>query len=441
MNFATRLAAPALTVLAILFGSASVYARDLPTAVTELATTLAADLDAKEMLVIGPIEGNGAASMGIQFSNTLVQVLTEKHGFQIAETSALKAALNEAAIAGASGNDTIIEMGAASGARVVIVGALRKVTDVFFVNLRALRVEDGSLLTSVTTSFSPNDAATPQTAKTLHGELRRLSDHLAAGLDSLGGVARYERFAVLPFEEVGEQTKLKQLGLLVSSELTTLLRRDHGLMLVERSQLSKVIEELALGQTGLVETDKQAEVGRLVGAQGLIIGTVSEVGDHYIVSARVVSASDGRIQYADQVELPAADLIALSSEAVVLRTRAGAIYRSLLLPGWGQLYNRQPVKSALFVGGEVLAAGLATIFHLRGSSQEGSYDDMESGNFNEQRLDAESNYQWRNAMIWTAVGLHAVNLVDAWLNGRSFDSAQPGNNQGAFSDIPFSFEF
>ena len=52
-------------------------------------------------------------------------------------------------------------------------------------------------------------------------------------------------------------------------------------------------------------------------------------------------------------------LVRLAAALRPLRTTAGAVYRSLLLPGWGQVYNRQPVKAGLFAGAEAAARSIA----------------------------------------------------------------------------------
>lgn len=278
------------------------------------------------------------------------------------------------------------------------------------------------------------EAATSAVPTTLQGRLRQLADKVAAGLDRVEGEMRYQRFAVMPFEEVGAGAQDRQLGMLVAAELTTFLRRDHGVLLVERAQIESVIEEMALGQTGLIDESSAVEIGKLAGADGAILGTVSEAGDQYLVNAKVVSISSGEVVLAEQVSLPAADLVALSAEAVVLRSTSGAIYRSLLLPGWGQIYNRQPIKGAVFVAAEVASVGLAVTYHLLGDGRVADYEALAPGTseqeFAQLRDDAGNRYTMRNIFIYAAVAIHVVNVIDAFMNGTSYDSATLGVGPG-----------
>ena len=136
------------------------------------------------------------------------------------------------------------------------------------------------------------------------------------------------------------------IGQVVASELEGRLKVDHGFVLVERMQMSRVLEEMQLAQVGLVDESKAPEMGKMLDAQVLVTGTVGQLGDKFVVNARVVSVEEAKVLASAQVTIDAAGLIALSSDAVVLRTKSDAVFRSLIIPGWGQFYNRQQAKGA-----------------------------------------------------------------------------------------------
>jgi TolB-like protein len=405
------------------------------TAAHELAAGIERSLGKKPKLVL-LADLHRPAELNVDFGTPLLVALRQQ-GVPMVDPKSIKAALSEAA---ASGDDTAFsEMAAAFGAQVLVTGRVDKSGDLALANVRAVEVRTGKLLASASASFSIKGGEQTLEARSLQAELRRVSDLLATGLDALPGEARYQRFAVMNFDEVGQSAIDRQIGTLVAAELTTNLHRDHGLMIVERSQLAKILEEMSLGQSGLTDPAQSVEVGKLAGAQALIVGTVSEAGDRYLVNARIVSVADAQVAFAAQGQLPAADLVALSSEAVVLRTRGGAVYRSILMPGWGQLYNRQGEKGAIFAGAEVLTAGLAVYFHLQGESDVKKYQDLDAkaspDDFASARDSAERNRSRRNLAIWAVVGIHALNILDALWNGKSFDSAVPSAT-GAMGAAP-----
>ncbi len=208
-----------------------------------------------------------------------------------------------------------------------------------------------------------------QEARGLDARTRRLSDALALSLKRLPGDHRDQRFAVLPFDDVSDEAKQRQLGLVVSDLVVTNLVRDHNLPLVERARLSAVIGEIALGQTGAIEAGQAVEYGGVLGVRALVTGQIADAGNNFKVTTRVLDVESGAVLLAEETDLPKEELIAVSTEAVVLKSKAGAFFRSAVAPGWGQVYNAEPVKAGLVIGAvgalaavTLVSAGVATYF-------------------------------------------------------------------------------
>jgi len=254
--------------------------------------------------------------------------------------------------------------------------------------------------------------------------VRRLADQLAAAWARRPS-SRYERVAVVDLAEIGEGAKKRSLGKVVGAELATVLHRDHGWLLVERARLGAILGELKLVEMGLVEKKAQ-QVGQMAEAQALVTGSVSEAGDRYLVTVRLVSTEKGEVLAAASESIQAASLVALSSEAVVLRSRWDAVYRSALIPGWGQAYNKQPAKAALFGGTTALLLGGALAFQLAGMNAESDYQALTTpaalgadpqASAADLRKQAENCYTWRNYMLYGAAAVWAINVGDAWFSG------------------------
>lgn len=371
---------------------------------------------------------------------------------------ALEAALAEKKLAalGAVADDKLGDVQKLASAQAILVGKVSEKDGALRISARIVNAEKGDVLAADEVSADapaelplaglapPAPEATPEAAAaevtevvsgaTVEVAMRRLADRLAGSIKkSLPEEARYSRVAVATFAESAGTVQDKQLGTLVPSELSTYLFRDHGLLLVERAQLKALMSELKLSEFGLVEEKDAPELGKLAGAQAMVIGQISEAGDRFLVNARVVDTETGRIIAAEQGAVPAAGLVALSSDAVVLRSTTDAVYRSVLLPGWGQFYNREPVKGVVFASAEVLALGGALTFHLLGASAEDEYKSATpeslgasaadaSSQIVELRETAESRYQIRNVMLYTAAGIWAYNVLDAWMNGVDGES-------------------
>jgi curli biogenesis system outer membrane secretion channel CsgG len=62
-------------------------------------------------------------------------------------------------------------------------------------------------------------------------------------------------------------------GTTVSDRLVAKLVNNQYYTVVERKELSKVLEEQALSLSGVIDANQAAEVGRLLGAEGLVMGS------------------------------------------------------------------------------------------------------------------------------------------------------------------------
>jgi TolB-like protein len=84
----------------------------------------------------------------------------------------------------------------------------------------------------------------------------------------------------------------KGLAQMFSSELGQL----QGLNLVERADLLRVIEEMKMAQAGFIDEKTAQQVGRLVGAQHLLLGSFVYLPNGKIrLDARIVEVETGRI--------------------------------------------------------------------------------------------------------------------------------------------------
>jgi TolB-like protein len=104
--------------------------------------------------------------------------------------------------------------------------------------------------------------------------------------------------AVFPFEDNTDQADSSKLGEMVSEMMITALAQSNRYRLMERSQLGKVLDEQALGQSGAVEPQTAVEVGKLVGVTAIVVGSISKLNDRLELDARIIEASSGAVQKA-----------------------------------------------------------------------------------------------------------------------------------------------
>ncbi|HLH79483.1 MAG TPA: CsgG/HfaB family protein [Chthonomonas sp.] len=106
--------------------------------------------------------------------------------------------------------------------------------------------------------------------------------------------------------------KDKDFGRFLADTLLTDLAQSPILHMVERDEISRVLTELKLQATGLTEPQVQ-KVGRLIGANHLIVGSYLQVGNRLILNVRLLNVDTGRVSPggAANVAGPANDILGL----------------------------------------------------------------------------------------------------------------------------------
>lgn len=103
--------------------------------------------------------------------------------------------------------------------------------------------------------------------------------------------------AVMDFKNnsLFEKEKQESLAKGLAEILITELSQVQEIQVVERQQLNAIIEEMQLAQTGLLSENTSIEVGKLLGAKFLVLGSFMAVpGNTIRVDARIVEVETGK---------------------------------------------------------------------------------------------------------------------------------------------------
>lgn len=102
-------------------------------------------------------------------------------------------------------------------------------------------------------------------------------------------------------DETGDP-RLKGAGAGVASILVSRFSKVEGVQVVERAKLQAVIGELDLGASGRVDPATAAKAGQLVGADHLVLGSLTAIAlPQLSISLRVVSTATGEVVLAEEV--------------------------------------------------------------------------------------------------------------------------------------------
>lgn len=112
------------------------------------------------------------------------------------------------------------------------------------------------------------------------------------------------RIAVLPVRDtLGNESQA--LGSSLTEKLTAKLHEENVARIVERSQLTKVTQELYLTHSGGFEEDSAMKIGNLLGVEAVVTTLYADVGQSSIeVNSKVVHVETGEILCVATMALP-----------------------------------------------------------------------------------------------------------------------------------------
>jgi len=265
--------------------------------------------------------------------------------------------------------------------------------------------------------------------------------------------------AILDFEARGINT-LEAATL--TDRFTSEMAKTGAVRLVERNMVDEILTEQGFQQSGCTSDECAVEVGALLGVQYMVSGSIGRLGETYTIDAKIVSIETGattesrNVTYigkvdglVTEIEILAWDILGLKAPDALLekkrlgteaflaasakqKTRMGALIRSTVFPGLGQLYSGRKLMGYTFMGSELAAGALAYMSFTQYQTAQDDYINYQaqyiaSTNPDEiadlkklaqQALDDESVANDQITLMLYAVGaIHVTNMVHAFIRG------------------------
>lgn len=152
--------------------------------------------------------------------------------------------------------------------------------------------------------------------------------------------------AVLPFEASSDAAKYKDA---VTNEMINELVNLRRFRVIERSAIDKIVSEQKIQASGFVDDKTAVKLGKIAGADALVIGNISLTGSAVKISARLVDVETGETLIAQDA----------SADPVTYETLDGAVSNVATL-----LYNELPV-----IEGDIIKVDSDELFIDIGSIQ------------------------------------------------------------------------
>jgi len=236
------------------------------------------------------------------------------------------------------------------------------------------------------------------------------------------------RLAVIDLEAKG-------VSKIISVAVSDLIRSDivetGHFLVIERNQISAILNEQGFQQTGCTDSACAVKMGKLLSANKVLIGEINQIGAAVMITLRIVDVEKGVAEFSSSEK--AEDLNALDRTAKKLvtnltlritgqapidtanRVPAGYYWRGFV-PGWGQYYGGSKIKGYIFMGAfaaSVLFTGYAYYdWQSKKSEYDGLKEDVPESEFKSKYDSANKAATFVNIGIWAVIGVYVLNWAD-----------------------------
>ena len=438
-------------------------------------TILFGEEDSRFTVAVLDFEGQGVSAAE-------VQTLTERMRTEIGNTKAVRLIERKAVEkimaeqglqqSGCTTDECAAEVGQLLGVQFMISGTIGKMGKSYTIDAKMFSVESGE---TVRTKSATHDGD----ISGLLLEMQILAWEIV-GLDAPGGLKlkragkeAARTVAVLDFEGRGITTQEAQT---LTDRFNTALASTEKVVMVERGTMNDVLAEQGFEAGDCTSDECAAEVGAMLGVEYMISGAIGKIGNAYTIDAKMVAVATGAaesmksITYTGaveglitEIEILAWDILGLdpprslkkrrrqgvqdySAVAVKSKSKTGALMRSLVLPGFGQIYSGRKLSGFSIMGLELALIGLAvntksTLTGLKADQDAArqlymastSQADIQKYGTQLVAIDVDLNSANDQLMLFSAsaAGLWAVNMIHAFISGP----------KDSFSSLPVSLAY
>ncbi len=87
------------------------------------------------------------------------------------------------------------------------------------------------------------------------------------------------------------------------------LNKDNNYTIVERGQLSKILQELKLSASGLVEPKSMKKIGKIYGVDTIISGSLTDLGNDIEIKVKALSVETGGMMGVSESKIPKTNMV------------------------------------------------------------------------------------------------------------------------------------
>jgi len=175
------------------------------------------------------------------------------------------------------------------------------------------------------------------------------------------------RIAVIPFTALNLE---KETAAIYTGLFETALVNTHAFIVIELTQMEQILKTQQASLFDCVDTSCAIRVGKLLSAEQIVIGTISNVEGEYLVNIKIVDVTSGKNLKAENTAAPTLSALRMEIEQLAGKM-AGQVTLSTNKPigEWVDLFiETDPVGAEIFINGEARGTSPDLVEHLPAGS-------------------------------------------------------------------------
>jgi curli biogenesis system outer membrane secretion channel CsgG len=209
--------------------------------------------------------------------------------FTIIERNLMDKLLNEQRFqqSGCVESGCMVEVGKLLSVKQIVGGSVSRVGSQLVVEAKLVDVQTGEILKNVIKDYTgPYEMLLSQVVPAVASELSQE--------ESLETTKPKKNIALMEFVARG----LSETEAAIISDRIRLELKNTGVFnVIEREMMNAILKEQSFQQSGCTESECLVEVGQLLAVEKMVGGSISKVGNLFVIEARIIDVKTGSIDY------------------------------------------------------------------------------------------------------------------------------------------------
>ncbi len=258
--------------------------------ITLISILISPFLSAQTNIAVLNFTARDVTNIEAQVVSDRIRIALKNTGsFTVIERNLMDRLLGEQSLqqSGCTESDCMVEVGKLLSVKQIVGGSLSKIGNQLVIEAKLIDVETGEILNNVIKDFTgPYELL-------LSRVVPDVADMLSA-TDYGSRSSSKMNIALLEFESRGlSETE----AAIISDRIRLELKNTGKYNVLEREMMKAILKEQSFQQSGCTESECLVEVGQLLSVAKMVGGSISKIGNLYVIEARIIDVESGSIDY------------------------------------------------------------------------------------------------------------------------------------------------